>query len=89
MASFTCLAVGWLWDDGAMKLSSVAWACFHSGGSVPRERVEACKLSWGLGVGGTLLFLWSSIVQSKAGSDPRIEEIDFLDGGAAKFYYKG
>lgn len=54
-----------------------------------RERAEACKLSRGLGVEGTLLFLWRSTGQSKAGSDPRTGETDFLDGGAAKSYYKG
>lgn len=87
MVSFTCLAVGWFWGDGAMMLSSVAWACFHSGGSVPRA--EACKLSRVLGVEGALVFLWHSNGQSKAGSGPRIGEMDLLDSGAAKSYYKG
>lgn len=56
---------------------------------MPRERTEACKVSQGLDVVGTLLFLLHSIGESKASSGPRVGEIDFLDGGAVKSYYKG
>lgn len=88
MASFTRVAVGWLWVTGPSCSSRIAWARFHGRGGVLRKS-RTYKASRGLGMVGTTLFPLHFIGQSKDGPDSRVGETDFLDGEAAKSYYKG